>query len=46
MAPYRTAIMNEDIRKFVYDSMQQRTKKYKNHKKDLTKNLLGKVFNV
>ncbi len=26
MAPYRIAIMNEDIAKFVYDSMQQRTK--------------------
>ena len=26
MAPYRIAIMNKDIAKFVYDSMQQRTK--------------------
>ena len=27
MAPYRTAIMNEDIWKFVYDSKQQRAGK-------------------
>ena len=27
MAHYRIAIMNEDIAKFVYDSMQQRTKR-------------------
>ncbi len=27
MSPYRIAIMNEDIAKFVYDSMQQRTKR-------------------
>ncbi len=29
MAPYRIAIMNDDIGKFGYDSMQQRTKKTK-----------------
>ena len=39
MAAYRIAIMNEDIGKFVYDKMQQKTKKDKNHEKDLTKNL-------
>jgi hypothetical protein len=33
------AIMKEGIGKFVYDSMQQMTKKDKNHEKDLTKNL-------
>ena len=27
MVPYSIAIMNEEIRKFVYDSMQERTKK-------------------
>ena len=27
MAPYHIDIMNEDIAKFVYDSMQQRTKR-------------------
>ena len=34
MAPdYRIAIMNEDIGKFGYDSMQQRTKKTRNMEK-------------
>ncbi len=28
--------MNEDIGKFGYDGMQQRTKKDKNHEKELT----------
>ena len=32
-------IVNKDIGKFGYDSMQQRTNKDKNHEKDLTKNL-------
>jgi hypothetical protein len=36
MAPYRIGVMNEDIGKFGYDSTQQRTKKDKNHEKDLT----------
>ena len=40
--PY-IAIMNEDIGKFVYDSMQQRTKK-KKHENDLTKNLVEVKF--
>ncbi len=31
MAPYQKAIMNEDIGKFVYDSMQERAQKDKNH---------------
>jgi hypothetical protein len=39
MAPHHMAIINDDIRKFVYDSTQQRTKKDKNNEKDLTKNL-------
>ena len=35
MAPnYRIAIMNEDIGKFGYDSMQQRTKKTRNMEKN------------
>ncbi len=46
MAPYRIAVMNDDIGKFAYDNMQQRTKKDKNHEKDFTKNLYGKVCNV
>ncbi len=46
MAAYRIAIMNEDIGKFVYDKMQQKTKKDKNHEKDLTKNLWFKVYLV
>ena len=29
MAPYRVAVMNDDITKFGYDSMQQITKKPK-----------------
>ena len=39
MAAYRIAIMNDDIGKFGYDNMQQRTKKDKIHEKYLTKNL-------
>ena len=39
IVPYRMAVMNDGIRKFVYDSMQQRTRKDKNNEKDLTKNL-------
>ena len=33
MAPYRIAIMNEDIGEFVYESMQQRTTKDKKSQK-------------
>ncbi len=36
MAPYRIAITSEDIGKFVYDSMQQKTKKTKKYEYDLT----------
>ena len=32
-------IMNENIRKFGYDSPQETSKKDENHEKDLTKNL-------
>ena len=39
MAPYRRAIVNEDSGNFGYDSMQQRTKKDKNHENDFTKHL-------
>ena len=44
MAAYRIAIMNDDIGKFGYDSMQQRTRKDKIYEKCLTKNLSGKVL--
>ena len=33
MAAYRMAIMNDDIGKFGYDSMQQIRKKYKRYEK-------------
>ncbi len=46
MALYRIANMNEDIGKFVYDGLQKKTEKEKNHKKDLTKNFYGEVFNL
>ncbi len=39
MAAYCIAIMNDDIGKFVYDSMRQRRKRDKIYKKYLTKNL-------
>ncbi len=39
MAAYGVAIMNNDIGKFGYDSMQERTKKTKIYEKDFTKNL-------
>ena len=39
MAPNCIAIMNEDIGKFGYDSMQQKTKKDESNEKDLTKAL-------
>ena len=46
MAAYRIAIMNDDIGKFGYDSMQQRTKIDRIYEKYLTKNIWGKVFNL
>ena len=36
--------MNEDIGEFGYDSVQQRTKKDKNHEKDITKNFKDAVI--
>ncbi len=33
MAPYRIAIMNENIETFGHDRIKQRTKKDKNHEK-------------
>jgi hypothetical protein len=47
MAAYPTAIMNDDIEKFEYDSMQQRTKKTKFIKgTSLTSCWVSKAFNI
>ena len=45
MAAYRIAIMNEDIGKFVYDGMQQRTKD-NNHKRTSLRTFTVNVFNL
>ena len=46
MAVYRIAIINGDIGKFSYNSMQQGTKELKAWKGPHFKNLLGKIFNL
>ncbi len=46
MAPYRIAIMHKDIAKFVYDSMQQRTKRKTENMKSTSLRAFTPVFKI